>query len=297
MKIIFGALAATLKLKHAEEAGSFAECLKRFLIGQVACATGNAVNQTAIILVGPQGIGKRTRLNRLIPPALLAYRFVGTINPDNKDTLICLSEKMLINLDELETLKKNDIGSLKTIMTLDHITVRRPYGRYSGNLNRRASFVGSINNTDFLNDATGSRRFLVFEVDAFDLDATVDMDMVYWQAITMLEDGYRWWFNQDEIAEINDRNKRYAHRTYEHELLNLYFLHGDNQAGEWLTSTGIAKKLHEEDSNFHPDDRSVRNLGIALTAERYPTKSSQGLKKYNVRLNPDRPSRQFSFSG
>ena len=162
-----GALAATLKLKHAEEAESFAECLKRWLIGQVASATGNAVNQTAIILVGPQGIGKSTWLNRLIPPALGSYKFVGTINPDNKDTLAYLSEKMLINLDELETLKKNDIGSLKTIMTLDHENLRPPYGRYSAYLKRRASFVGSINNTDFLNDATGSRRFLVFEVGCF----------------------------------------------------------------------------------------------------------------------------------
>ncbi len=222
-------LASTLTLRHPEERETFLDCLKRWLVGQVACAIGDGVNQTAIILVGPQGIGKSTWLNRLIPPALNSYRFVGTIYPDNKDTLFCLSEKMLINLDELETLNKGEIGSLKTIMTLDNVNVRPPYGRYSANLKRRASFVGSINNTDFLNDATGSRRFLVSEVDAFDLNATVDMDKVYSQANALLEDGYRWWFDQAEIEKINESNKRYLRRTHEHELLNQYFKHGVEQ--------------------------------------------------------------------
>jgi hypothetical protein len=267
-----GQLAKTIGLKHEEESVSFAECLKRWLVGQVACAQGRAVNQTAIVFVGSQGIGKTTWLNRLIPPPLSVYRFVGTINPDNKDTQIYLSEKILINLDELETLSKIDIGSLKTSMTLDHINVRRPYGHFPSNLIRRASFVGSINNTDFLTDASGSRRFLVFEVNAIDLRAEIDMDKVYAQACDLLASGYRWWFNGSEIDQINERNRRYMRRSHEHELLNQFFKHGDEQdeMSEWMTASGVALRLSEVHRIFNINDKSVRSLGIALTAEKYP---------------------------
>ena len=60
------------------------------------------INHTMIVLTGKQGLGKTTWILGLIPEQLKGYVFSGTINPDNKDTLIYLSESMLINLDELE---------------------------------------------------------------------------------------------------------------------------------------------------------------------------------------------------
>ena len=170
-------LAGSLSIKNGDRE-AFIECLKRWLVGQVGCAKDHVANQTAIILQGAQGIGKSTWLNRLIPPSLSDYKLIGTIDPDNKDTLIHLSQTMLINLDELETLRRAAIGSLKTVMSMTQIQLRMPYGRYSTVMPRRASFVGSINKSDFLEDPTGNRRFLVFEVGAVDWTLKVDMDGV-----------------------------------------------------------------------------------------------------------------------
>jgi hypothetical protein len=181
-----GELAESVSLEHIEEKAVFAEALRKFLIGLVACAIDEgAVNQAAIILVGKQGLGKSRWLNNLVPKDLGNYTFVGTIDPNNKDTLIHLSECLLINLDELETLKKPEIGALKTIMTLPSIRMRRPYGRIAENFIRRASFVGSINQTEFLNDPTGSRRFLTFEVKSVEVDRAPNMDLVMAQAYRM----------------------------------------------------------------------------------------------------------------
>jgi predicted P-loop ATPase len=44
-----------------------------------------------------------------MPKQLKEYIFSGTINPNNKDTLIHLAECMLINLDELENLNKTEM--------------------------------------------------------------------------------------------------------------------------------------------------------------------------------------------
>ena len=131
----------------------------------VGCALDpNVTNYNCLTLVGPQGYYKTTWLNRLLPERLSPYLHVGTIDPTNKDTLIHLSECFLINLDELETLNKHELGSLKSVMTMKENRIRRPYGHFADELKRRASFVGSINKDSFLTDETGSRRFLVFEI-------------------------------------------------------------------------------------------------------------------------------------
>jgi predicted P-loop ATPase len=98
-----------------------------------------------------------------MPKPLKEYIFSGTINPSNKDTLIHLAECMLINLDELENLNKTEIGSLKEIITKTHIRMRKAYGHNNENMPRRASFAGSVNTAQFLNDTTGSEDSLCFE--------------------------------------------------------------------------------------------------------------------------------------
>jgi predicted P-loop ATPase len=279
-------LASTVTLTRPAERAAFTDALKKWLVAQVACALDEKIaNHTALILVGEQNLGKTTWLNRLIPPVLSDYKFVGTIYPDNKDTLVYLAETMLINLDELETLRKAEIGSLKSLMTMTSIKVRRVFERFPRTFVRRTSFVGSINNANFLNDPTGSRRFLCFEVKSLDLTKVVDMDAVYGQAYSLYRSGYRYWFTDDEVKTITERNKKYQARSYEHELLNQTCSPGKIEAndGQWLSATEVAERIHGNREVFRVDDRSVRALGIALSSENYTKRRSKGAVKYYVR--------------
>jgi hypothetical protein len=273
-------LVDTLEFKDPYEKKTFIKYFKRWLVGVVACATEpKSVNQSAIILVGKQGIGKGRWLNYLVPKALSSYIFIGTIDPGNKDTEIYLSECLLINLDELETLRKADIGGLKSTMTKPSVKVRRPYDRLPQDMIRRASFVGSINNSDFLNDPTGSRRFLVFEVENVLDFQKIDMDKVYSQVKTLLAGGEKYWFSEQEINEITEKNKKYTLRTYEHELVNEMCKPGN---GNWYTSTQLAEQIHFQKPDFKIDKASVRNIGYALTHEGFKKKASKGCTKYSV---------------
>ena len=121
------------------------------------------INHTVIIFTGEQGLGKTTWLLNLVPEPLRKYRFSGTISVSNKDTLVHMSECMLINLDELETLNKSEIGEMKELITKGTIRQRLPYARNNSSLIRQSSFVGSVNNGQFLTDITGNRRFLCFQ--------------------------------------------------------------------------------------------------------------------------------------
>lgn len=127
----------------------------------VACVTNEKVtNQTEILFSGKQSVGKTSWIEKLISKSLKDYMFSVTIKPNNKDTLIHLAECMLINLDEIENLNRTEIGTLKELITKTHIRMRKAYGHNNEPLTRRASFAGSVNTTQFLNDTTGSRRFL-----------------------------------------------------------------------------------------------------------------------------------------
>src|SRR5690606_26596868 len=69
---------------------------KKWLVNLVACAITENVNQQVLVFVGKQGIGKSTWLNKLVPKKLEGYLYSGIVNPSNKDTLVNLSENLII---------------------------------------------------------------------------------------------------------------------------------------------------------------------------------------------------------
>ncbi|WP_038335638.1 VapE domain-containing protein [Empedobacter falsenii] len=241
------------------------ECFKKWFVAMVACVTNEkVVNQTVIVFSGKQGIGKTTWMEKLVPKSLKDYLFSGTINPNNKDTLIHLAECMLINLDELENLNKTEIGSLKEIITKSHIRMRKAYGHNNETLPRRASFAGSVNTAQFLNDTTGSRRFLCFEVEHIEYHHNVNLDNCYKQALHLIDQGFRYWFNNEEIKNINQNNEKYQIKTPEEELLLTWFEKADKEtATAFLNTTQIATRLAYF-GNININNATIMQLGKAL---------------------------------
>jgi len=173
----------------------WSKCFKKWLVATVAAVLDNkTVNHTAIILSGGQGIGKTTWMLNLCPPELNDYIFSGTINPNNKDTLIHLAECMFINMDELENMNRTEIGAFKEIITKSAIRMRRAYGHHIEAFTRRASFMGSVNSSQFLTDSTGSRRFLCFEILSINYQHSIDLQMVYAQAYDLFQQGFKFYF-------------------------------------------------------------------------------------------------------
>lgn len=240
-------------------------CFKKWFVAMVACVLDEKqVNQTVIVFSGKQGLGKTTWMEKLMPKQLKEYIFSGTINPNNKDTLIHLAECMLINLDELENLNRSEIGSLKEIITKTHIRMRKAYGHNNENMPRRASFAGSVNTAQFLNDTTGSRRFLCFEVEHIEYSHHIDISKVYAQALQLHKSGFRHWFNQEEIKEINANNEQYQLRSPEEELLLTWFEPVEKEvATHFLNASQIAVRLAEL-SKINISDGVVNKLGKAL---------------------------------
>jgi hypothetical protein len=241
------------------------QCFKKWLVAMVGCVLDDKViNHTVIVFSGKQGLGKTTWVEKLVPRPLKEYLFSGTINPNNKDTLVQLSECMLINLDELENLNRSEIGSLKEIITKTQIRMRKAYGHNNETMPRRASFAGSVNTAQFLNDSTGSRRFLCFELEGIKYQHDVDINMAFSQALFLFKSGFRHWFDQEEIKSITENNEQYQLRSPEEELLLTWFepIEREN-ATLFLNASQIAAKLAEK-AKININDGTINKIGKAL---------------------------------
>lgn len=282
------------------------ECFKKWIVAMVGCVLDDKViNHTVIVFSGKQGLGKTTWVEKLVPRKLKEYLFSGTINPNNKDTLVQLSECMLINLDELENLNRSEIGSLKEIITKTQIRMRKAYGHNNETMPRRASFAGSVNTAQFLNDSTGSRRFLCFEVENIQYQHEINIDNVLSQALYLFKTGFRHWFDQEEIKNITENNEQYQLRSPEEELLLTWFspvtknerneyidnegnvvaLHPSGGVGgglHYLNASQIAAKLAER-AKITITDGTINKIGKALKKHNFTRLMRKGSPVYAVK--------------
>jgi hypothetical protein len=260
------------------------QCFKKWIVAMVGCVLDDKViNHTVIVFSGKQGLGKTTWVEKLVPRKLKEYLFSGTINPNNKDTLVQLSECMLINLDELENLNRSEIGSLKEIITKTQIRMRKAYGHNNETMPRRASFAGSVNTAQFLNDSTGSRRFLCFEVENIQYQHEINIDNVLSQALYLFKTGFRHWFDQEEIKNITENNEQYQLRSPEEELLLTWFEPCDREnATHYLNASQIAAKLAER-AKITITDGTINKIGKALKKHNFTRLMRKGSPVYAVK--------------
>lgn len=200
------------------------ESFRRWLVGMVAGALRNeAVNQLVLILYSEQGKGKSSWIRHLLPPELKEYYRNGMIDPGSKDDLLLLSTRLLINMEEFEGARQGDLAGLKRIITQESVTERKVYDVQADTFVRHASFIASTNNRQCLQDISGNRRFLLSELTAIDYHARVNYDGVYAQALALLNSGFRYWYEGDEIGSLNLRNEENRMKDPVEENLYLYF--------------------------------------------------------------------------
>lgn len=203
----------------------FEQQFKKMFVRMVACSLERGFNKQCFTLVHEkQNSGKSTFLRWIVPPALEDYytESIGT----GKDDLIALTENIIVNIDELSTLSKYDINALKSVMSKDRIKVRLPYGDRPEILKRRCNFVASTNRLEFLNDETGSVRWVCFLMESIDWNyiKEVDINKVWAQAYHLLNQAeFDYQLTAEEIKQNEEANKTFLIRSPEMELIHKYF--------------------------------------------------------------------------
>ena len=191
--------------------------LCRWMLAFVAQAQGREealyANSVAPILISEQqGWHKSTFCRMLMPPELrMFYTDCFDLTAESQ----CehrLTDCLLINLDEFDRYSARKQSTLKNLMQMPSLRMRKAHARNATTLPRIASFIGTSNTPRLLTDPTGSRRFLCVELmHAIDVDTPIEYEQLYAQCMYLLNSGERHHFTADEVMDIELRNRAYRH--------------------------------------------------------------------------------------
>jgi len=106
----------------------------------------------------------------------------------DKDERLKLHSAWILEWAELETVfKRKDVAATKAFLSCASDSIRPPYGRETVKMLRPSIIVGTTNETEFLSDTTGNRRFWVVPVTALLLKRNKNRTKVTIQKIFLLK--------------------------------------------------------------------------------------------------------------
>jgi predicted P-loop ATPase len=157
-----------------------------------------------LVLEGKQAIGKSSFLADLLPDR--SWFASSKLNMGTKEAVQSLIGKLIYELEELASLKKSEIETVKSFITTQSDWVRLPYARRCAEFKRQTVFVGTTNEDQYLTDPTGNRRFWPVKAPRPDREAIVrDRDQLW--AEVMQRRGEAWWPTTPEETELCTRQQ------------------------------------------------------------------------------------------
>ena len=270
-----GWLSEQVTVEGGEEAQKlWRVCFTKWFVAMVASwLKDEAVNQQVLVLIGRQGIYKTTWLEHLLPPELRAYSCkMANSTQLNKDERLRIAEYGLIALDEIDAMGAKELNVMKSVITASDISERAAYGYTKERRVRLASFCASGNKQEFLTDLTGNRRWLPFQVENIQnpFYITLPYEQIYAEARYLVETGFQYWFDLDDIEKLEVHNEDFRAQENEEQLLAVYFDIPSANSGTFMTTAEISDKLVIKGSIKKP--MPLNRLGMILRKAGFQSK-------------------------
>lgn len=228
-----------------------------------------------VVLEGKQGTYKTTSLE------IIGGKWYGEVNCDiaSKDFDQGLKGKILVEFGELANLRKADVETIKRKLSTRVDEYRPSYGRHVEQHPRTCIFVGTTNETEYLKDPTGNRRFWPMKIQRADTDSIrKNRDQYFAEALACYKAGDRWhevpWdeaeqvrasrFEVDEIAsEVEKLLKEGRYQTSYFSLVDV-----------WKDLGGMVDKFSRKDQQRI--GAILRELGCKKVYIRTDDKTTRG---------------------
>ena len=238
-----------------------------------------------LTLQGPQGIGKTSWIKALISLPILrevCIKLDHHLDAGNKDSIITAISHWIVEIGELDSSFKKDIARLKGFLTSDHDKVRRPYGRTNSEYPRRTVFCATVNDNNFLVDATGNSRWWTIPVVRINYEHGIDMQQLFAKLAIDFEKGEQWWLTSEEEKLLESLN--HNHRTIsviQERVLDAIDL---DRAGDENLPAMTPTQLLQEIGINNPTNSQAKECA-ALLRERFgDSKKIQGFNKWRIPL-------------
>lgn len=264
--------------------GMFGPFLFRWMTGAIAKVLVQERNPM-LVLVSEQRLGKSWFARWLCSPLGDNYFLEGSINPDSKDARIRLTDRFIHEVGELgATTRRADNEALKEFITKKFNSDRPPYGKRPITKPAVCSFIGSVNpdGAGFLNDPTGSTRFLACQINHIDFaySQAIDPAMLWAEALWFYDNSEKPW----ELTPAEDQARERINSQFEivnglEDVVQEY-LEVTNDPAHFMTTVQIRDVLsihyrYTNEVSFSRDlARTLHKFGLHPTRE--PFKEGQG---------------------
>lgn len=129
---------------------------RKFFVGGVARVMEPGIKwDNVLVLTGAQGSGKSTFAYRISK----GWYTDSLTSMQGKEGMEAVQGKWVVELGELSAMKKADLEHAKAFVTSQFDKFRPAYGRRNVTFPRQCVFIGTTNETEFLKDLTGNRRW------------------------------------------------------------------------------------------------------------------------------------------
>lgn len=242
------------------EAKGFKETLMRkWMLSAIAAAyEPNGVSAHGVLVFsGAQNMGKTHWFKRLVPSHLKLTKDGLMLDPKDKDLVYQAVSNWMVELGEVDaTFRKADIAQLKAFITKDTDLIRLPYHREASEFARRTVFFASVNESSYLSDHTGNRRFWTIETVAINAEHGLDMQQVWAELLVAYKRGDSWYLTKEEIERLSAHNEVYeAEDPIEVKVGRIF-----EKGMTFFTCTEIAEKLGYN----QPTQRDTRSISRAV---------------------------------
>lgn len=153
---------------------------------------------TMMILEGKQGTKKSSAIN------VIGGKYYAQSHDSvtTKDFYQNLQGKFIIEIGELDAFQKAEVNAIKRCLSTPVDRMRTSYSRYAKDYPRQSIFVGTTNDTNYLSDSTGNRRFWPIATKTIDIDKiAADREQLFAEAVTRFKLGQTWYEVPQDLAE------------------------------------------------------------------------------------------------
>lgn len=175
---------------------------RKFLVAAVRRVFRPGVKfDSLLVLEGYQGIGKSKACQALAG----AKWFSDSLPHDlgSRDAALGLMGKWLIELGELDSLIRTEVETVKAFLSREMDRYRLPYGRGFVERPRQGVLVGTTNQSEYLRDSTGNRRFWPVRCEKAEHAWIAEVREQLWaEAVQIEEEGEPLWLDEEKLSRI-----------------------------------------------------------------------------------------------
>jgi putative DNA primase/helicase len=218
----------------AEDTSYIRAVAKNSLVAAVARTykPGSKVD-TMPILEGAQGAKKSSGIEELFG---VGWTAVLTALPGTKEFAAGLQGKWCLEIAEMDSFSHSEVSRVKSDLSTASDWVRLSYRPDYQDLPRQCVFWGTINESEYLRDATGARRFWPVRCgEAIDLDGIRrDRDQLWAEAVRRYRVGETWWEVPEEEAR-EEQEARYQGDAWEGPITDWLAARPETTTGQIMT--------------------------------------------------------------